>query len=423
MAGGVADKERASVKRRELSSDPRCGNARRRGDGPVPRYDRPVILSAADARRLTNAALSAGFERAGLAPLAALADAGLRAWLADGRHAGMKYLERFLPLREDPRRAFPKYRSVLVVAADYGDDRSAPPPPDRGDVARYARGDDYHLVLKARLRALQGALRAEFPAVVTRPFVDSGPLNEKLAAAVAGLGWVGRNTNLVNRRAGSWCVLGLLLLSADVVAAASPAKDYCGLCTRCLEVCPTGAIVAPYELDARLCISYLTIEHAGPIPRALRPAVGNRIFGCDDCQAVCPWNRFATRSPSEPFRPRDDLHGRPLTEWLSLDAASFATTFAGAAILRAGAEGFARNVLVAAGNAFAAGAGDADLDRAVERRLADPSPVVRDAAAWALGRRRDGRATRALKERREVETNEAVRLEIDASLAEKSERR
>jgi epoxyqueuosine reductase len=371
-----------------------------------------VRLTDDDAAFLVARAKAAGFGDAALAPLSATRDLCLREWIARGLHGDMRYLERFRAAREDPTGRFPNHRSVLVTLAEYGDPPFRRPSPTEGMIARYALGADYHETVRARLRRVQADLRARLPDVWTRPFVDTGPLNEKKAAVAAGMGWIGKNTNVLRRGRGSYFVLGLLLIGADPPEPPTLAKDSCGLCVRCIEACPTRAIVAPYELDARRCVSYLTIEHRGPIPTEFRAAIGNRIFGCDDCQEVCPWNRFASRAPDEPFSPRDGLQGRPLKEWLALDAASFAATFEGSAVLRAGADGFARNVLIAVGNAGAAVLDDRALFDATLRRLDDEAAIVRGAAAWALGRIGGPDARSALLTRAEIETDEEVLREL-----------
>jgi epoxyqueuosine reductase len=374
-------------------------------------------LSSADVEFLVAASRAEGFVAAGAAPLDAVVDGRLSEWLGRGYHGAMKYLERFAAYRAAPGRAFPRHRGVLAVFAEYGD--VSPPEAGAepsGRIARYALGRDYHATLKDALRRVQARIRLRFPDLWTRPFVDTGPLNEKLAAAVAGLGWVGKNTNLILRGRGSYGVLGLLLLGGEPPLPAR-VKDYCGRCDACLPACPTGAIVAPYVLDARRCISYLTIELRGPIPEEYRALIGDRIFGCDDCQEVCPWNRFATRTPEEPFRPRAGLAGRPLREWIMLDADGFAKTFADSAVLRAGRDAFVRNALLAAGNLGTGLAADEVLARAVREKLDDVAPVVRGAAAWALGRSGDAASYEALAARAALETDADVVGEIAAARA------
>ena len=254
--------------------------------------------------------------------------------------------------------------------------------PDVGAISVYARHRDYHDVLKGKLKEL-----AAFVVVAARPekadvkvFVDTAPLMEKPLAARAGLGWQGKHTNLVSRKFGSWLFLGAILTDLDLPPDA-PETDHCGQCRACLDVCPTGAFPAPYQLDARRCISYLTIEHEGPIPREFRPAIGNRIYGCDDCLAVCPWNKFASQGREAKLTARADLEAPPLAELARLDDASFRSLFAGGPIKRAGRARFVRNVLVATGNSK-----DRALAKVAEERLRDENPLVRGAAVWALAR-------------------------------------
>jgi epoxyqueuosine reductase len=328
-----------------------------------------------------EAARAAGFDAAAVVPLRAVAEASLDDWLVAGCHGDMGYLERHARARRDPVAAFPGYESVLVAVIEYGDAGENATDPSLGNVSRYATSDDYHALVKARLRDVAAALGRRDPALRTRAFVDANPLNEKVLARVAGLGFIGKHSNLILERRGSWFFCGVLLLSVELDGRAPMARNRCGTCTRCVTACPTRAIVEPYVVDARLCISYLTIELKGPIPIDLRPAIGNRIFGCDDCQEACPWNRFAHRGPKEPFHPRQGLQGRPLSEWLRLRPEEFEATFAGSAVLRAGYEGFVRNVLVAAGNSE-----DPALLADVRRRRDDPSELIREHARWAADR-------------------------------------
>jgi epoxyqueuosine reductase len=364
----------------------------------------PEVLSAAEA---------AGFGAAAVLPLDAVAEASILPWLAAGHQGEMAYLERHARLRTAPRAAFPGFESVLVAIADYGDAGGGPPDLPLGRISRYALSDDYHDLVKERLRRVGAALSRNRPRLRTRPLVDANPLNEKVLARLAGLGFVGKHSNLILERRGSWFFLGVLLLSERVDGRGPIARNRCGTCERCITACPTRAIVEPYVVDARLCISYLTIELKGPIPRDLRPAIGNRIFGCDDCQEACPWNRFAHRGAREPFRPRDGLQGRPLEDWLRLQAAGFDEVFRGSAVLRAGYEGFLRNVLVAAGNSR-----DSTLIPAVRERLDDPSALIRGHAAWALGRIGGVCARDALRGRLPREPDPGVREEIGIALDE-----
>jgi epoxyqueuosine reductase len=277
---------------------------------------------------------------------------------------------------------WPDVRSVVMLGVNYGPDHdplAILERRDRGAISVYARGDDYHDVIKKRLKALARWLAANAGGDV-KVFVDTAAVMEKPLAAAAGLGWQGKHTNLVSRRFGSWLFLGALFTTLDLPADDAE-TDHCGRCSACLDICPTAAFPAPYRLDARRCISYLTIEHKGPIPRALRPAMGNRIYGCDDCLAVCPWNKFAQRGREAKLAGRAALAAPALAELSALDDAAFRRLFAGTAVKRTGRDRFVRNVLVAIGNG-----GDAALAPHAERLLTDPASVVRGAAVWALSR-------------------------------------
>ena len=306
----------------------------------------------------------------------------LGAFLEAGMAGEMRWLARDPEIRADPARLWPEARSALVTGISYAP--AADPLPelaarDRGYVSVYARNRDYHEVLKGRLKELAGLLAARSGAAV-KVFVDTAPLMEKPLAQKAGLGWQGKHTNLVSRSHGSWLFLGVILTTAELPRD-PPERDRCGSCRRCLEICPTDAFPGPYRLDARRCISYLTIEHAGPIPRELRPLLGNRIYGCDDCLAVCPWNKFARAARELAFVPRPELVAPSLAELAALDDAAFRRFFSGSPIKRIGRDRFVRNVLVAIGNS-----GEPGLLPVVEARLQDPSPLVRGAAVWALSR-------------------------------------
>ena len=251
--------------------------------------------------------------------------------------------------------------------------------PDRGTISAYARGRDYHDLMKGRLKQLAGFVAQHFDAGV-KVFVDTAPVMEKPLGEAAGLGWVGKHTNLVSRTHGSWLFLGEIYTTLEIPAD-PPHENRCGTCSRCLTVCPTDAFPAPYRLDATRCISYLTIEHKGPIPHELRPLMGNRIYGCDDCLAVCPWNRFAQKTTHPALQPREDLTKPRLAELAALDDAAFRGMFSGSPIKRIGRDRFVRNVLNAIGNS-----GDPGLRPAAARLIDDPNPVVAEAARWALAR-------------------------------------
>ncbi|GAN76777.1 tRNA epoxyqueuosine(34) reductase QueG [Acidisphaera rubrifaciens] len=325
-----------------------------------------------------------GFQAVGFcaAALGAEASARLADFLAAGWHGGMGWMERRAAQRADPRALWPQARSVIALGLSYApaeDPLAVLARPDRGNISVYARNRDYHEVFKGRLKTLAQFVVARYGPEV-KVFVDTAPVMEKPLAARAGLGWQGKHTNLVSRRHGSWLFLGEIYTTLDLPEDA-PHADRCGSCTRCLRACPTDAFPAPYRLDARRCISYLTIEHHGPIPEALRPAIGNRIYGCDDCLAACPWNRFAQAGREAKLQARPDLTAPALSELAALDDTGFRARFAGTAIKRIGRDRFARNVAVAIGNA-----GEPALLPAATRLAADADPVVAEAGAWAGAR-------------------------------------
>jgi epoxyqueuosine reductase len=306
---------------------------------------------------------------------------GLAAFLGAGSHGEMGWLARHAARRGDPQALWPEARSVIAVGLSYAPGENPLASLGKracGSISVYARGRDYHDVLKGKMKNLAGFVAARFNAGV-KVFVDTAPVMEKPLAQRAGLGWQGKHTNLVSRRHGSWLFLGEIFTTL-VLAPDPPHRDRCGSCRRCLDACPTAAFPAPYKLDARRCISYLTIEHRGPIPKEFRPAIGNRIYGCDDCLAVCPWNRFAAAGREARLAQRADLAAPPLAELATLDDAGFRARFAASPIKRIGRNRFVRNVLVAIGNS-----GDERLAPAAGALLADPDPVVAEAAAWALG--------------------------------------
>ncbi len=325
-----------------------------------------------------------GFDAVGFASVADPWPAGARLaeFVAEGRHGTMDWMERTLERRAHPRAMWPEARSAVLLGVNYGPDhdpRAALAERTRGAISVYAQGEDYHELIKARLKALARALVAAMPCEV-KVFVDTAPLMEKPLAQAAGLGWQGRHTNLVSRRFGSWLLLGSVLTTLEL-APDPPEGDHCGACRACLDACPTDAFPAPYQLDARRCLSYLTIEHAGPVPPEFREALGARIYGCDDCLAACPWNKFASVARESRLHARDALRAPPLAELARLDDAGFRALFARSPVKRIGRDRFVRNVLYALGNS-----GEPALALEAERLTADPSPVVRDAAAWALVR-------------------------------------
>jgi len=333
---------------------------------------------------LVAKARAAGFADVRIARPDAIPEAGarLKQFLDEGRHGSMSWLEEKADRRRDPRALWPDVRSIVMLAMSYTpgkDPMEALDRPLEGIISAYAKGTDYHDVMKRKLKELAADLERETGAPV-KVFVDTAPLMEKPLAEAAGLGWQGKHTNLVARRGGSWMFLGAILSAADLEPDA-PETDHCGSCRRCLEACPTKAFPAPYQLDARRCIAYLTIEHKGHIPEEFRAPIANRIFGCDDCLAVCPWNKYAERAREIRFAARPELDNPPLAELLSLDDAAFRLRFRGTPVKRTGRDRFVRNCLIAAGNAR-----DPDLLPSVARLLDDPSPIVRAMAVWAFVR-------------------------------------
>jgi epoxyqueuosine reductase len=298
-------------------------------------------------------------------------------WLASGSAGEMLYLHRQEPKRGKLEDVLPGVKSVVAVAMNYwsgdsGENES------KGRIARYARFDDYHNTIWERLDQLLAFVQSAAPGTQGKRYCDTGPITERDLAMRAGLGWIGKHTNLINRKLGNWFFLGELLLTVDLQTD-KPEEIHCGTCQRCIPACPTGAITAPYKLDARRCISYLTIELKGSIPIELRPLIGNRIYGCDDCLAICPWNRFAVNSSDSAVKPRTDLQAPELVELLELDDKSFATKFANSPILRTKRRGLVRNVCVALGNSR-----DISVLPHLERATKDKEPLVQEHAAWAI---------------------------------------
>ncbi|MGA2894270.1 MAG: tRNA epoxyqueuosine(34) reductase QueG [Xanthobacteraceae bacterium] len=341
---------------------------------------------------LGEAARDCGFDAVGVARPDAIPFAAdrLREFLSAGGHGDMAWMATNADRRADPRVLWAQARSIVMLGVNYGPDDdplAILKARSRGGISVYARGDDYHELIKPRLKQLGRWLIANGGGDI-KVFVDTAAVMEKPLAAAAGLGWQGKHTNLVSRQLGSWLFLGAIFTTLDLPPDA-PEADHCGNCHACLDVCPTAAFPTPYRLDARRCISYLTIEHKGPIPRDLRPLMGNRIYGCDDCLAVCPWNKFAETGREMKLAARASLRAPHLSELARLDDAAFRSLFTRSAVKRIGRARFIRNVLIAIGNS-----GDAALAEAAARLLDDAAPLVRGAAVWALGRLDRGRLQR-----------------------------
>ncbi len=331
---------------------------------------------------IRHQALGLGFDAVGFAAAELRQDAreGLAAFLARGYHGDMGWMAANVERRGEPRRLWPGARSIVALGLNYGPAENpldTPPRTDQGVISVYARGRDYHDVFKKKLKALARWMAASLEAEV-KVFVDTAPVLEKPLAQAAGIGWQGKHTNLVSREFGSWLFLGEIYCDLELAAEES-GVDSCGRCRRCLDVCPTQAFPQPYQLDARRCISYLTIEHKGHIPRDLRRPMGNRIYGCDDCLAVCPWNKFATPGTEPKLAARSELEAPALAQLANLDDAAFRALFSGSPIKRIGRDRFVRNVLIALGNS-----GDRHSLPVVEARLRDHSALVRAMAVWAL---------------------------------------
>lgn len=346
-----------------------------------------MSISNADRTAAIKAqALALGFDQVGVtrADLPDSVAGGLSDFLAKGHHGSMDWMRDRASLRQHPQALWPQARSVLAVALNYGPDQDPRPLLDqtsKGNISVYARGKDYHDVLKKRLKRL-GRWMAEKYDCELKVFVDTAPVMEKPLASQAGLGWQGKHTNMVSRALGSWTFLGILYTTLDLDPD-GPERDHCGTCRACMDACPTNAFPAPYQIDARRCISYLTIEHKGAIPEEFRTKMGNRIYGCDDCLAACPWNKFAETAREAAFHARDTLNAPDLKELLSLGDTGFRALFSGSPIKRIGRNRFVRNCLIAAGNS-----GDIDLLPQIEALMADTDPVVREAAEWASERLR-----------------------------------
>jgi epoxyqueuosine reductase len=372
---------------------------------------------ASDRQEIRARALALGFDAVGFAPaeLSDEAKAGLSGFLAAGYHGDMGWLADKAERRADPGTLWSEARSVVVLGLNYGPVENSAPPrvaPAAGDISVYARHRDYHDVIKKKLKAL-GRWMGETFGCEIKVFIDTAPVMEKPMAQAAGLGWQGKHTNLVSRDFGSWLFLGEIFTSL-ALGADKPEADHCGECRRCLDACPTGAFPAPYKLDARRCISYLTIEHKGPIERDLRPLMGNRIYGCDDCLAVCPWNKFARPTGESELMARADLSAPALAALARLDDAAFRKRFAGSPIKRIGRGRFLRNVLIAIGNSA-----ESDLVPTAIGLLDDQDALVRGAAVWAVARLAPpGRLSELADARLLKETSSDVQAEWRLALSE-----
>jgi epoxyqueuosine reductase len=337
--------------------------------------------------RLEEKAKELGFCAFGVARADSAPESGarLREWLASGAHGDMLWMEETAERRGSPVNLWPEVKSVIALGMSYAptvDPLALEARREIGRISVYAQGADYHDLIKKALKSLARWLVDEAPCAL-KVFVDTAPVMEKPLAAAAGLGWQGKHTNLVSRRDGSWLFLGVLYTTLELELEPSPQSHpvHCGTCTACLDACPTNAFPAPFRLDARRCISYLTIEHKGPIPNEFRAAIGNRVYGCDDCLAVCPWNRFADAArANRAFLPRAELAAPALADLLALDDVAFRKVFAGSPIKRIGRNRMVRNAAIAAGNS-----GERGLVPVLERLAGDEDPVVAEAARWALG--------------------------------------
>jgi epoxyqueuosine reductase len=370
-------------------------------------------------QQLKDEAHRLGFELAGVCPAVAPPSRHrLREWLAAGYAGAMHYFSDRLEAYDDPRRVLDGTRSLLVLGMNY---RTAPPAsatPGTGRVACYAWGpQDYHDVIHARLRQLADFLRSRVPDAAVRGVVDTAPLLERDFGQLAGLGWIGKNTLLINRQWGSWFFLAVLLTDQELVCDAPHEANHCGNCRACLDACPTGAFPEPYVLDARRCLSYLTIEHRGPAPADLRPRTGDWLFGCDVCQDVCPWNRRTPASSEPVFVPNADMNPVDLCGLFYLTDAEFRARFRHTPLWRPKRRGLLRNAALVLGSQLTAGAADDSVVTALTRALDDAELLVREACAWALGRHKTSETRAALRERLLQEPEECVRQAIRAALA------
>jgi epoxyqueuosine reductase len=363
-------------------------------------------------QQIKQSALALGFDRAGVcAAVAPPGGARFDHWLDEGYAGKMHYLPSRRDAYQHPKHVLDGVRSIVVLTMNYRTLQPAPPMPSQGRVSRYAWGSDYHDVIHKRLKKLVAKVEELLPGSNSRGVVDTAPLLERDLAKLAGLGWIGKNTMLINRDEGSWFFLAALLTSAELEVDQPHETDHCGTCTACLDACPTDAFPQPYVLDATRCISYLTIELRESIPRELREGVGDWLFGCDVCQDVCPWNGRAPASEEPAFQPADDANPMDLIELFALDDAAFRQRFRHTPMWRSKRRGLLRNAANVLGNCPT----DSALP-ALTRGLNDEEPLIRGACAWALGKSVTPSAGAALRSRLEVETDEEVRVEINASL-------
>ncbi|MET0432023.1 MAG: tRNA epoxyqueuosine(34) reductase QueG [Hyphomicrobium sp.] len=378
-------------------------------DGPTPRSNLNQALRA-QAHKL-------GLDAVGIVRLSADGElpGRLSHFLSENRHGDMDWMAEHADRRGDPLRLWPEAKSAVVFGQSYAPSENPLEALDRRSnaaISVYAKGRDYHDVLKKRIKALARTF-SETTGAEVKVFVDTAPLMEKPLAAKAGLGWQGKHTILVSRDHGNWLFLGAMLTTAELEPDATT-SDHCGSCQRCLDICPTKAFPAPYQLDARRCIAYLTIEHKGHIAPEFRAPIGNRVFGCDDCAAVCPWNKFAATATEIKYAARAETNNPPLAELLALDDAEFRLRFAGTPIKRTGRDRIVRNALIASGNSR-----DRSLLRQIEPLLADTSPLVRAMAIWATRRLADAREVAALRQRYEgLESDPEVTAEWTLEIEE-----
>ena len=362
-------------------------------------------------RQIKEKARALGFEAVGIAPVSSTPEDRFNTWLARQHHGQMAYLERNAEKRLDPKKVLDEARSILSVALNYFHPYQLPyEQPTLGVISRYASGADYHQVMKKKLQELLAFVQRLEPEVRGKIYVDTGPVLDKHWAALSGIGWLGKHTNVLARRLGSWFFIGEILLDVELEYD-PPGRDYCGSCTRCIDACPTGAITEPYVLDSRRCISYLTIELREDIPERWREAMGNLIYGCDVCQDVCPWNRKSPVSVTEEFKPRERNRAPELQELARMTPEDFRERYRGSPIKRAKWRGFMRNVVVAMGNS-----GDSKMVPDLRRLLKTDDPMIRRHAAWALGRIGSSEALDAVRERRENELDEETLKVLESVL-------